>query len=56
MGSIHPFFFRSYPRYIRREIHRLHKQRAERVIQNSEVAKPKFVTLLNGQRIKYEGP
>lgn len=56
MSSIHPFFFRGYPRYIRREIHRLHRAKQERVIQNSEIARPKFVKLVTGQRVKYEGP
>lgn len=56
MGNIHPFYFRHYSRSIRREIHKLYRAKQERVIQNSEVAKPKFVKLLTGQRIKYEGP
>lgn len=56
MSDIHPFFYRSYPRQVRKDIHELHRAKQDRIIQTNEVARPKYVKLLTGQRIKYEGP
>lgn len=56
MSGIHPFFYRMYPRNIRQDIHRLHREKQDRVIQKNEIQKPKTVVLVTGQRVKYEGP
>lgn len=47
---------RLYPKKMRRELHELNKHPKQRVMQLSEIKKPRYVTLLNGQRVKYEGP
>jgi hypothetical protein len=45
-----------YPKHMRRELHELTKHPKQRIMQLAEIKRPLYVTLLNGQRVKYEGP
>lgn len=43
-------------RTVRRELHQLDKKPHERVMQTKEIARPRTLTLLNGEVVQYEGP
>lgn len=48
--------FRGSPKALRKELLRLNRHPAQRVMQLKEIPKPKYVTQTNGVRVKYEGP
>jgi hypothetical protein len=48
--------YRTESKDIRRQVHELHKHPIPRVMQLNEIKRPAYVTLLTGERVKYEGP
>lgn len=49
-------YFRTAPKAIRKQMMQLDKHPQPRPMQLQEIAKPKIVTLLNGETVRYEGP
>lgn len=50
------FLFRGESKTLRKQMHALDKHPQQRVMQLKEIQKPQYVTLLTGERVKYEGP
>jgi hypothetical protein len=48
--------FRDAPKAVRRDMRSLDKHPKQRLMHMKEIPRPKYVTLTNGQRVKYEGP
>lgn len=48
--------YRNESKSVRKQIHDLVKHPQPRLMQLKEISKPRYVTLTNGQRVKYEGP
>ena len=48
--------FRTAPKHIRKQMMELDRHPQQRPMQLQETQKPKIVTLLNGETVRYEGP
>lgn len=48
--------YRNESKDLRKQMHELDRHPKQRVMQLQEIPRPRYVTLLTGERIKYEGP
>lgn len=48
--------YRTESKDLRKQMHELDRHPKQRVMQLNGIKKPKYVTLLTGEHIKYEGP